>query len=117
MLDLDFTDEQEMLRQMVRGVCAQHSPVEVVRALEDDPVGYPPALWDQLAELGLLGLAVPEEHGGSGMSTLDGVVVYEELGRAVAPTPHLVSSVLSARALQAGGSGAQQAEWLPRRVR
>lgn len=114
MLDLDFTDEQEMLRQMVRGVCAQHSPVEVVRALEDDPVGYPPALWDQLAELGLLGLVVPEEHGGSGMSTLDGVVVYEELGRAVAPTPHLVSSVLSARALRAGGSEAQQGEWLPR---
>lgn len=114
MLDLDFTDEQEMLRQMVRGVCAQHSPVEVVRALEDDPVGYPPALWSQLAELGLLGLVVPEEHGGSGMSTLDGVVVYEELGRAVAPTPHLVSSVLSARALRAGGSEAQQGEWLPR---
>lgn len=114
MLDLDFTEEQDMLREMVRGVCAQHSPPEVVRALEDDPVGYPPALWAQLGELGLLGLAVPEAHGGSGMSTLDAVVVYEELGRALAPTPHLVSAVLSARALLVGGSDGQQAEWLGR---
>ncbi len=114
MLDLDFTEEQDMLRDTVRGVCAQHSSLEVVRGLEDDPVGYPTDLWSKLAELGLLGLTIPEEHGGSGMSTLDAVVVYEELGRAVAPTPHLVSAVLSAGALLAGGSSDQQAEWLPR---
>ncbi len=114
MLDLDFTAEQDMLRDMTRGVCAQLSPLEVVRRMEDDPVGYPPELWSKLAELGLLGLAIPEEHGGSGMSTLDAVVVYEELGRALAPTPHLVSAVLSARALLAGASAEQQGEWLPR---
>ncbi len=115
-LDLDFTDEQAMLREMVRGVIAQHAPNEVVRQMEDDPVGYPTALWQQFAELDLLGLLLPEEHGGSGMSMLEGVIVYEELGRSLAPTPHLVSCVLSAGALVRAGSSEQQASWLPRIV-
>ena len=75
--------------------------------------GYPVDLWKQLAALDLLGLLVPEDHGGSGMSLLEGVVLYEELGRALAPTPHFVSCVASAGALAAGGSDGQQAEWLP----
>ncbi len=113
-LDLDFTNEQEMLREMVRGVITQHCPQETVRALEDDPVGYPAELWQQFAELDLLGLLLPEEHGGSGMSMLEGVIVYEELGRSLAPVPHLVSCVLSAGALVAAGSTAQQTAWLPK---
>lgn len=112
-LDLDFTEEQEMLRDMVRGVIGQHAPNEVVRSLEDDPVGYPQDLWQQFAELDLLGLLLPESHGGSGMSMLEGVILYEELGRSLAPTPHLVSCVLSAGALVEAGSDAQRAKWLP----
>ncbi|MGH9138569.1 MAG: acyl-CoA dehydrogenase family protein [Acidimicrobiales bacterium] len=112
-LDLSFTDEQDMLRDTVRGVCAQYAPLSVVRQLEDDPVGYPPELWKQLGALDLLGLLVPEEFGGSGMSLLEGVVLYEELGRALAPTPHFASCVLGAGALLAGGSTDQQREWLP----
>ena len=113
MLDLDFTEEQDMLRDMVRGVCAQHAPFETVRALEDDPDGIARELWGQLAELGICGLTIPEEHGGSGMSLLDGVVVYEELGRALAPVPHFVSCVLSAGAIVGAGSPEQQTELLP----
>ena len=63
--------------------------------MEDDPVGYPAALWTQLGELDLIGLLLPEEYGGSGMSLIEGVALYEELGRALAPTPHFVSAVLS----------------------
>ena len=69
---------------------ARHCPLEVVRAMEDDPVGYPAALWTQLGELDLIGLLLPEEYGGSGMSLVEGVALYEELGRALAPTPHFV---------------------------
>lgn len=116
MLDLDFTEEQDMLREMVRGVCGQHADAEVVRSLEDDPTGYPPELWTQLAELGLLGLMLPEEHGGAGSSLVDGVVLYEELGRALAPVPHLESCVMAAGALLRAGSDAQRKEWLPRIV-
>jgi alkylation response protein AidB-like acyl-CoA dehydrogenase len=114
MLDLAFTDEQEMLREVVRSVLAEHAPPAVVREMEDHPVGYPAGLWTHLGALDLLGLLLPEAHGGSGMSLLEGVVLYEELGRALAPTPHFVSCVASAGALVAGGSDAQRAEWLPR---
>jgi alkylation response protein AidB-like acyl-CoA dehydrogenase len=113
-LDLDFTPEQDMLRAMVRGLCAEHAPLGVVRQLEDDPVGIAADLWKRLAAADLCGLLVPAEHGGAGMTAVDGVVVYEELGRALAPTPHFASCVVSAGALVAGGTGAQQAEWLPR---
>jgi alkylation response protein AidB-like acyl-CoA dehydrogenase len=114
MLDLTFTDEQEMLRHMVRGLCAEHAPPSVVREMEDDPAGHPAELWARMAALDLCGLLVPEEHGGSGMTALEGAVVYEELGRALAPTPHFVSCVAAARALVTGGTYAQQAAWLPR---
>jgi alkylation response protein AidB-like acyl-CoA dehydrogenase len=114
MLDLAFTTEQEMLREVVRSLLAEQSPPGVVRAMEDDPVGYPPDLWRRLAELDLLGLLLPEAHGGSGMGLLEGVVLYEELGRALAPTPHFVSCVASGTALARGGTDAQRDEWLPR---
>jgi len=113
-MDLDLTEEQEMLREMVRALCDEHSPVETVRAMEDDPAGFPDALWQKLAEVEVLGILIPEEHGGSGMSMLDATVVYEELGRALAPVPHFVSCVLSAGALVAAGSDEQKQAWLPK---
>jgi alkylation response protein AidB-like acyl-CoA dehydrogenase len=111
-LDLDFDAEQEMLRETVRGVCATHSPLSVVRQLEDDPIGYPPELWKQLGQLDLIGILLPEEHGGAGMSLIEGVVLYEELGRSLAPTPHFVSAVLCGGALATAGSAAQREAWL-----
>ena len=116
MLDLAFTDEQEMLREVVRTLLAEHAPLAVVRAMEDDPVGFPADLWRRFAELDLLGLLLPEQHGGSGMSLLEGVVLYEELGRALAPVPHFASCVAGGGALAAGGTAEQRGEWLPRVV-
>jgi alkylation response protein AidB-like acyl-CoA dehydrogenase len=116
MLDLQFSPEQEMLRETVRGVCATTSPLSVVRQLEDDPIGYSPDLWKQLAHLDLIGLQLPEEFGGSGMSTLESVVLYEEFGRSLAPSPHFVSSILSGGALARAGSQQQKEAWLPRIV-
>jgi len=112
MLDLDFDQEQGLLRQTARDVLARHSPLEVVREMEDDPVGYPAALWNQLGELDLIGLLLPEEFGGSAMSLIEGVALYEELGRALAPTPHFVSAVLSGGVLAAAGTEAQKEQWL-----
>ena len=113
-MDLDFSEEQTVLRDMVRGVLAEHSPIEVVRRTEDDPIGYPEALWKQLAEVGVTGILIPESFGGAGQTLLEAVIVYEELGRALAPTPHFPSAVLSASVLMAAGSDAQQRAWLPR---
>lgn len=116
MLDLTFDQEQEMLREVVRGLCAERTPLTVVRELEDDPVGYPTELWKQLADLDLLGLLLPAEHGGSAMSLLEGVVLYEELGRSLAPSPHFASCVLGAGVVTAAGSSEQKQTWLPRLV-
>ncbi len=115
-MDLDFTEEQEMLREMVRGVCSSYAPPETVRELEDDPIGYPAELWKQLADLDLIGLMLPTEYGGSGMTALEGAVVYEELGRALAPTPHFVSAVMAAGVLLRAGTDEQKQAWLPKIV-
>jgi len=103
-MDLEFSGEQDMLREMVRGLLAQHSPLTKVREMEDDPDGFDPALWDQMKGLDLVGLLLPEEAGGSGQSMLEGVVLYEELGQSLAPTPHFVSAVMTGGVLaEAGG--------------
>jgi len=112
-MDLDFTEEHEMLRDMVRGVCAEYSPLEVVRECENDERGYPKALWEQLVELGLVGILIPEEYGGQGQTLLEAAIVYEEFGRSLAPVPHFHSAVLCAGALAIAGSEAQKKEWLP----
>jgi alkylation response protein AidB-like acyl-CoA dehydrogenase len=115
-MDLDLNEEQEMLRDMVRGVCSSYANLETVRGLEDDPIGFPAELWKQMAALDLIGLMVPSIYGGSEMSALEGAVVYMELGRALAPTPHFVSAIMSAGVLLASGSDEQKQSWLPRIV-
>ncbi|MGP0032404.1 MAG: acyl-CoA dehydrogenase family protein [Acidimicrobiales bacterium] len=112
MLDLDFNPEQEMLRQTTRDVLERHCPLRVVRDMEDDPTGYPLPLWSRLGELDLIGLLLPEAYGGSGMTLVEGVALYQELGRALAPTPHFVSAVLSGGVLARAGSAAQKERWL-----
>jgi alkylation response protein AidB-like acyl-CoA dehydrogenase len=113
-MDLDLTEEQQMLRETVQKVCAERAPITVVRAVEDDPSGYPPELWKQMAELGLLGLTLPEAYGGAGQSALEGVILYEELGRSLAPSPHFVSSVMSGGVLALAGSEELKRAWLPK---
>ena len=110
-MDLAFTDEQEMLREAVRGLCADAA--DSVRAMENDPKGFDDDFWQGLAAMGLTGLMTSEALGGSDMGLLDAVVVYEELGRSLVPSPHLASAVVAAGVLATAGSDAQQAEWLP----
>src|SRR5918999_1569764 len=113
-MDISFTDEQEMLRESIRKLLDRYSPSEVVRELENDPVGYKRELWEEMASIGLLGLTIPEQYGGSGMTALETVILYEEFGRALCPSPHFVTSVLGAGAILAGGTDEQRSEWLPR---
>ncbi len=113
-MDLDFTEEQDMLRDTVRGVLSELSTPEVVRAMEDDPKGYPEEMWKQFAELGLTGIIIPEQYGGSDMGMVEAAITYEEMGRALCPSPHFQSAFLSARILLASGSEDQKSEWLPK---
>ena len=111
-MDLDFTPEQDLLRETVAGVCQRYCDLKRVRELEDDPLGYDDKFWAQLADLGLIGLMLPEDYGGTGMSMLDAVLVFTELGRAIVPSPQFVSAVMSGGALALAGSDGQTAEWL-----
>jgi alkylation response protein AidB-like acyl-CoA dehydrogenase len=113
-VDLDFSEEQEMLRQTVQGLCNDHAPLAVVREMEDDPTGFSAPLWKHMADLGLIGLMLPERYGGGGQSSVEGALLYEELGRSLAPTPHFVSAVMSGAPLVCAGSDAQQQAWLPK---
>ena len=112
-MDLDFSEEQVMLRDTARGICAELSPSAVVRAMEQDPDGYSAPFWQQLAELGITSLGIPEAHGGMAWGALEMAIVYEEFGRSLAPSPHWASCVLSASVLEGAGSAEQQARLLP----
>jgi len=111
-MDLDFSEEQVMLRDTARGICEQLVPGSVVREMENSESGFLPEFWQQLSELGITGLGVPEVHGGMGWGSLEMAIVYEEFGRALAPSPHFASSVLCAKVLELGGTAAQQQQWL-----
>lgn len=111
-LNLDFTAEQDMLASMVRGLCTELAPLQQVRELEDDADGIARELWHKFSELGLCGSMTPERFGGSEMNLIDGMVIYSELGRSLAPLPHFVSCVLAAGAIVGSGSAEQHAELL-----
>jgi len=113
-MDFGFSEEQEMLRSMARDFLAKECPMTWVRQMMDDDRGITDAVWSKMAELGWMGLILPEEHGGSGLGFVDLIVVLEEMGRSVMPGPFFSTAVVGAVALLEGGSAAQQAEWLPR---
>jgi alkylation response protein AidB-like acyl-CoA dehydrogenase len=113
-MDLGFTDEQEMLRTVARDFLARECPEPLVRAMEDDELGYSPGLWRKMAALGWQGLAIGEEHNGAGLGLLDLAVLLEEFGRALVPGPFISTVVHAGYALMLGGSQAQQREHLPR---
>ena len=113
-MDLDLSEEQQMVIDMTKAMLEEHCPTQLVRDMEDDPKGVPDALWKQMSELGLNGLLIPESYGGGGLGTLEGAFLYEELGRAMAPVPHFVSCVMSAKLLLAAGSDDQKKAWLPK---
>lgn len=112
-LDLNFNDEQRILQDMVARVCAKLCDSAAVRRVEGSESGYLPELWQQLIELGLTGLTIDEQYGGSQSGLLDLAVAYEQLGRVLAPTPHWVSCVLSARLIQHSGNTSMASELLP----
>ena len=113
-MDFAFSDEQEELRRTVRGFLADKSPETEVRRLMETVDGYDPKLWQQMGEqLGLQGLAIPEEYGGAGYSFLELGVVLEEMGRALLCAPYFSTAVLAAYTLLLSGDDAAKAQYLP----
>lgn len=113
-MDLGLGEQQEMLRRTARRFLEEECPTTLVRELEDGDIGYSPELWRSMADLGWLGLGLPAEYGGAGGSVVDQVVLFEEIGRAILPSPILPSSVLCGQTLLVAASEEQKARFLPR---
>ncbi|MFD6802197.1 acyl-CoA dehydrogenase family protein [Streptomyces cyaneofuscatus] len=114
-MDAAFTAEQDEIRRTLRDLLAQHSGPGEVRAAVRTAEGHDPALWRRLAqELGLPGLALPEEYGGAGCTATELALACEETGRALLPSPLLATAVLAAPLITALGTPAQRADLLPR---
>jgi len=111
-MNFGFTEEQEFLRSTAREFLAAECPMTRVRELLDDPAGSSQELWQRMAELGWLGLLVPESLGGAGLGMVELVVVLEELGRALTPSPFF-GNLLGTLALLRAGSDTQQKDLLP----
>ncbi len=113
MIDFGLSEDQEALQRAAREFLAAECPPALVRDNATNGDGVPRVLYAKMAELGWMGLVVPEALGGLGLSTIDLALVLEELGRVVAPGPFLPTQ-LAIAALLAAGTDAQRDAWLPR---
>ena len=113
-MNFDFSDEQKQLRDEARRFLTEKCPPKVVRAAcSTATASYDRELWQGLAEMGFLGVAIPEEFGGAGAGHLELCVIAEEIGRSLAPVPFSSTVYLAAEAIQLAGSEAQKRKWLP----
>ena len=113
-MNFDFDEDQEELRRTVRRFLERSSAETEVRRLMATDLGYDPAVWEQMAtQLGLHGLAIPEEYGGAGFSFVELGVVLEEMGRALLCAPFFASVVLAAELLKAVGDEQARKDYLP----
>ena len=111
-MDILPTEEEQMLKNVAREFLETEVSTALVREMELDGLGYPPALWKQMAELGWLGMSLPEEYGGQGLPITYLGLVLQEAGRVMAPVP-LHSTMVAALTIAEEGSDQQKKEILP----
>jgi alkylation response protein AidB-like acyl-CoA dehydrogenase len=110
--DIEFSEEQQQLLEIAENFCRDKSPVSAVRAQIETEDGFDPAVWQEMVELGWLGIAIPEEYGGSGLTMGEVVTIAEPLGKNLLATP-FASSTLAAQLVIDAGSDEQKAAHLP----
>ncbi len=112
-MDISFTTEHEQLRQTVRRFLENESNEQTVRKLMETERGYDAKTWERMAsELSLLGLIIPEQHGGAGLGPVELAIVMEEMGRVLFCGPYLSTAVLGAAALLHAADDASKAKLL-----
>ena len=111
-----LTEEQTLLRDAARTWTQEQSPVAAFRKMRNSgaPLGYDPAVWAEMAQMGWAGVVIPEEYGGSDFGYLSLGLILEETGRTLTASPILASALAAASALTLGGSDAQKSAWLPK---
>ena len=112
-MDFSFTEEQDMLRRSARDFLTKECPKARVREMAKDERGYDPQVWHRMAELGWMGLVLPEEYGGMGASLMDLVILMEEMGRNILPGPFFSTIALCTLPLLEYGSSEQKTRFLP----
>ena len=112
-MDFTFTEGQDAVRGLAAQIFEGHATTERVKEIERSDERVDRELWRALAEAGLLGIAVPEEHGGSGLGLVELCLLLEQQGRRVAPVPLWPTVVLGALPLAEFGTREQQQAWLP----
>src|SRR5664279_3305092 len=112
-MNFDFSDEQKQLRDEARKFLAEKCSPKAVRVVLDGKETYDRELWKGLADMGFLGVAIPEQFGSAGAGHLELCVIAEEMGRALAPGPFSSTVYLAAEAILRAGSEAQKQKWLP----
>jgi pimeloyl-CoA dehydrogenase small subunit len=112
-MDFDLTDDQRLLGDSVTRLLAAEYGFEQRKALLKTPTGFSEKLWSQYAELGLLGLPIPEDYGGFGGGPVDVMLLMQAFGRHLVLEPYLATVVLGVTALRLAGTEAQQGEILP----
>jgi len=112
-MDLRYTETQEILKKMARDFLTTECPKTLVRKLEQSEEGYSREVWKKMAELGWMGLIIPEEYGGMGYTFQDLVVLLEEIGRNILPGP-LIATITSTFLILEAGTEEQKKELLPK---
>ena len=103
-MDLGLDEQQEMLKNFARDFLEKECPETLVREMEEDEQGYSPDLWKKMADQGWMGLIIPEDQGGAGMTLCELVVLLEEFGRALVPGPFVSTVVLGAVPIMEAGT-------------
>lgn len=111
-MDLEFTESQKMMQTTAREFLSKECPGDKVRELEDSEKGYSKETWKKMAEMGWMGLIIPEEYGGVGGEFMDLVVLLEEMGRSALPSPFFSTVVLCSLPILRFGNENQKKEFL-----
>jgi alkylation response protein AidB-like acyl-CoA dehydrogenase len=112
-MDVKLTEEQEMLKRASRDYFNEKCPAKLVKEMAGDEKGYVPRMWQEIAEMGWLGLIFPEKYGGAGMNFSDLAVLVEEMGRICFPGPFIPTVILGGLSILQSGTEEQKNRYLP----
>lgn len=110
---IELNEAQEALKNRARDFMERECPIEMVRKMEEDERGYSKGLWRKMADLGWLGIIFPKAYDGAGLSFIELIILLEEMGRVLAPTPFLPTTVLGGVPILDFGSSEQKSKFLP----